>query len=423
MNTANFDPYEFSKKEIDGVPVYYKHLPWAPCVHIRIVFNVGGFNDPVEKEGLSHFLEHMIFDGSPTLPNKKAIQMWKKLHTLNTWNASTRFNTTTYWLKCMPEKYTEALTGMKDMIFNSYIRPEDIEHERKVITQEAWGRFQNEKLLQYTKVYLKNIYSGHNHERFYTPLGWPSTIAGITHKDVKMWHTTHYGKGNFFILLVGAVEEKQLSHIEEFLRDIPKIIPSFKSPETFNKPLNPKFIKTADEIGEVKEQVEVNITRFAKTIPHEKESTSLIFRQLMYDTLNEKLRIEQSLCYSVVFFSQSSYSFFETGMSVKTEEKNVETVENEFWKIIKNIEMCEYKKRFDEVKILTLQQIVSQERLSQDIADDVVSEIVTFGGKIKTFAENVEEIKRVTYNDIALFAKETFDPEYTLTEIILPSKK
>lgn len=55
MNENNFDIFDFSKKEINGVPIYYKNLPTAPCVNIRVVFNTGAFDDPVGKEGLSHF--------------------------------------------------------------------------------------------------------------------------------------------------------------------------------------------------------------------------------------------------------------------------------------------------------------------------------------------------------------------------------
>ena len=47
-----FDPYDFKKKEIEGVPIFYKNLPWAPCINIYIVFNTGSFNDPVGKEGI-----------------------------------------------------------------------------------------------------------------------------------------------------------------------------------------------------------------------------------------------------------------------------------------------------------------------------------------------------------------------------------
>lgn len=140
MPNKTFDPYDFSKKIIEGVPVYYKNFPNSPCIHINVCFNVGVLNDRPESVGISHFLEHLIFDGSPKLPTKKIIEEWKKVNTLNSWNAWTYFTNTNYHLKCLPEKLDIVLDGMADMIFNPLLKSEDVEHERNVITQEAWGR-------------------------------------------------------------------------------------------------------------------------------------------------------------------------------------------------------------------------------------------------------------------------------------------
>ena len=147
MQTKNFDSYDFSRKEIDGVSIFYKNLPQAPCINIRVVFNIGAFDDPTGKEGVSHFLEHMLLKGCPSIPSKKSIKEWSKINALNTLNAFTNYDNTWYTLKCLPEKYDTAIAGLKDMIFHSFLKLEDIEEERKVITQEAWGRFLNEKFL------------------------------------------------------------------------------------------------------------------------------------------------------------------------------------------------------------------------------------------------------------------------------------
>ncbi|MCX6701700.1 MAG: insulinase family protein, partial [Candidatus Zambryskibacteria bacterium] len=222
MHIKNFDPYDFSKKEIDGVIVYYKNLPWAPCINVYIAFNTGAFSDPVDKEGLSHFLEHMIFNGSPKIKDKKAKNKWSKKYALNSWNAWTSFDQTVYYLKCLPENYKSVLIGMKDMIFHPYLRTKDVEHERGVITQEAWRRFKNEKYLSYTKEISNNLYHGHNYSRVSTPLGWPETIAKISQKDIKQWYDEKYAIGNFYIVLTGAVEDKSIELLKIFMKDIPK---------------------------------------------------------------------------------------------------------------------------------------------------------------------------------------------------------
>jgi predicted Zn-dependent peptidase len=423
MHIKNFDPYDFSKREIDGVSVYYKNLPWAPCVHIRIVFNVGAFNDPVGKEGLSHFFEHIIFDGSPKIPDRKAVRDWSKLNALNTWNAWTSFDNTNYWLKCLPEKFEDALTGMKDMIFHPFLRPEDVEHERKVITQESWNRFLNEKYLAYEKEITDNVFVGHIHSRFASPLGWPETIAKISQEDISVWHKRHYGKGNFFIVLAGTVEEKHLDIINDFLKDLPMATKSENNFGATGKPKQSRFVKTADEIGEVKEQVEISFVRVAEKLSHQKSEVSGVFDMLSRDVLNERLREERSLCYSVSVGTSLEKRFFQAVMNIKTEEKNIKIVEEEFQKFLRDVTFGELRNKFEIVKKTYLERVESNERLSDDIANITLREISKFDGHIITLAEQLEKIRNVSYEDIAEFAKWAFDPEYTYTEIILPSKK
>lgn len=422
MHIENFDPYDFSKKEIDSVPIYYKNIPLAPCIHIRVVFNTGAFDDPVGKEGLSHFFEHLIFDGSPTLPDKKAIREWEKLHTLNTWNAWTSFYITNYWLKCLPEEYDTALAGMKDMIFHSYLRPEDVEHERKVITQEAWNKFQNKKFLEYCREYIKNIFYGHDHARFATSLGWPETIDKISHNDIVSWYKNHYGIGNFFIVLAGAVEEKHIENISLFLKDLPKATENTISGGMLGKPKEKRFIKIADEIGEVKEQVEITIMRINKVLEESRSEIASMSKHLIYDLLHEKLRIDRSLCYNVDVTLWLEKTYSQITMNVKTDEKNIEIVEKEFWNVIEEIQDRKYMSRFETIKKLDIQQVRAQERLSGDIANNVVRDVPRYGRPV-TLTEELTEMGNVTYDDVVKFIKETFDPEYVFTEIILPSKK
>lgn len=423
MYIKNFDPYDFSKKEIEGVPVYYKNLPWAPCIHIHVVFNTGAFNDPLGKEGLSHFLEHMIFDGSPLLPNKKAIKEWSKLHALNSWNAWTNFYQTSYHLECLLEKFETCLEGMKDMIFKSYLKSEDVEHERKVITQEAWGRLQNQKFLDYTKTVLDNLYHGHTRSRFNSPLGWPDTVAKITHEDIQNWHKENYAKGNFCLVITGAIKEENLSVLNSFLSEIPSVNPVPREIKNLSKLKENRLVKTADEIGEIKEQVEITILRAMNHIPQEKVWMISNFRRLLQDILFERLRIENSLCYGIQIYTSLYEDHAEILMSMKTEEKNIEIVEKEFWKVIQEIENSEHQERFESMKSLGIDQVRSEERLSEDIASTMVRRISEREEKINTLEQDLSEMSSVTYEDVRNFTKEVFVPEFVFTEIILPSKK
>lgn len=423
MHSLHFDPYDFEKKVIDGVTVYYKNLPWASTININVVFNTGAFSDPVGKEGLSHFLEHMIFDGSPKLKDKKAIQEWSRKYALNSWNAWTSYYQTNYHLKCLPENYKTVLQGMRDMIFNPYLREKDIEHERGVITQEAWRTFKNEKYIVYLRELLDNIYHGHNFSRVYSALGWPETVARISLLDVKKWHEEKYAIGNFSIILTGAVSEKDIWPLEIFIKDVSKKPATKFIKGPIGKPKKLKIVKSADDIGDPREQAEVTISRSMNFLPEEREEIANLFSTLMRDILNEKLRFEKGLCYNVSFGVWVSVDFTEVSMNIRTEEKNIDIVQKEFWRILKELIEGKYKSRFDTLKKVELDRLISNELVSDQVAGKAVNDISKYGNKINTLSKELKEVEIVTYAGITKFAKEIFDPEYTVIEIILPSKK
>ncbi|MHB1330742.1 MAG: M16 family metallopeptidase [Minisyncoccota bacterium] len=423
MNTPEFDLYHFSKKDVSGIPVYYKNIPSAPCINIRLVFNTGAFNDPVGKEGLTHFLEHLFFNGSPSLPDKKTIKNWKKVNVFNSMNAHTSFSSVWLSTKCFPEKFEKVLEGIKDMVFYPFLRSEDIEHERKVITQEAWNRFNNEKYLNYIKEVKSILSPNHDLGRFNTPLGWPDVIERIKQEDLVEWHKLICGIGNFFIVLTGAIDDSHVKKLNSFAEGLPNVKPLQTRSGVLSKPTQTKLVKNADDIGEIKEQVEISFVRVSKEIDlYEKKELLKVSRALLGDILVEKLRTENSLCYGVAtnFIWDRSYSLF--AINLKTEESKVEIVEKKVKECIEEIVDGKALDRFNTVKQTVLEQFESEEALSDTVANMAMWDILLTNDVI-TKKETLQNLLKIQYEDVITFVKETFNEDYILTEIILSSKK
>lgn len=417
-----FDPYDFSQIEISDIPVFYKNLPWAPCVHVYISFNTGSFGDPVGKEGLSHFLEHMIFDGSPSFADRKEVNEWRKNETLDTWNAYTGHYNTAYHLKCLPEKLKPVLLKMTEQIFSPLLRDEDTEHERKVITQEAWGYFQNEKLLTYIREFTGKVFPGHSLSRVSSALGWPETIATITTEDIRTWHKTHYHTGNMRIIIVGNINDSSLQSLNEVLETTPRGTPVARKHEKTPLPEINEIIKTADEIGLVKEQVEINIS-LHKDIPQNSRDHEHVFRRVLQDILHEKLRDEKALCYGVHVSSRRGAHYVNFSIDIKTSEEHRETVLNTINEHLKLLIYTEtYKNRFEQLRTISLEQLRASEHDSEDIAHSATSEVVRTDD-IKKLIENLNDREKMTFEDMQNIGVYLTDPAYTVTEIILPSKK
>jgi len=422
MHIKNFDPYDFSKKVVEGIPVYYKNLPWSPCTHIHLVFSVGAFNDPKNKEGLAHFLEHMIGAGSPMLPNKKAVKEFNRLYMLNSRNAYTSYNITSYTGKCLPENFGEVVTKLLDQVKNPFIREEDVERERKIITQESWGVYKNQKFINYIKEFTQNLYRNHEKSRIYSPLGWPESIEGISQNDLKKFHFENYVKENFSIFIVGSIQNHDLNILSKLVKTMPKGKKAIKNEGQAKKPLKNRIEKTSDEIGDPKKQLEFSICRFMPRLKEKDEYTAYELSGLLYDILFERLRTEHSLCYGVRVPFRNFKSFSETGISVQTSSENLNLVEKEVWKVIDEIKSNAWKDRFEILNKLTIDQIKSNERSTYDITYNASKDFV-LTNKIESLKKILDGHKKVTYNDIKKLTKKIFDKQYILTEIIFPSEK
>ncbi len=421
MHIKDFDPYDFSKKEIEGVTVYYKNLPWAPCIHLRFTFSVGAFNDPEGKEGLAHFLEHMIGNGCPSIPDKKAMKEFSRLYMLNSRNASTSYNWTSYEGRCLPEYFLKVFRAMTEYVSNPFLRPEDVEHERKIITQEAWNIYKNDKFLKYVNEFNKNFYGKHDKARVYSPLGWPKTIEIINQEDVKNFHKNYYVKENLSIFLVGNIEEKDLSFISDIIKDISSGVKVKKVEEDIGKPKVLRIEKTGEEIGNPKKQLDFSVGRAVTDITEEEIYTGNQMCSLLYDILFERLRVEHSLCYSVAVSFRNYKGFSEGGISVGTSEEKLSIVEKEIWNVINEIIDGKWGSRFEVIHQLQLDQIRSNERLSHDIIFKASKDIIN-RNKIETLKDVIRNTEKISYDNIKKFTKKIFDKEFVFTEVIAPSK-
>ena len=417
-----FDPYDFEKTEIDGVPVYWKNFPTSPCIHIDVCFNVGSLYDTPDRAGMSHFLEHMIFDGSPTLPTKKAITEWSKVYALNSWNAWTYFTNTNFYLRCLPEHFDTALAGMRDMIFHPLLRAEDIEHERQVITQEAWGVFKNEKFLAFCKEMLANQYAGTARAHAASPLGWPETIAHITREDVAEWHARNYGKGNFFIVLAGPITKTHLTEIKKFLKDIPQAKNKKLNFGVISKPKKLLIRKTGEEIGDPREQVDIGVERVMKSSDAPRDEVRKMDDSLLQDILFERLRTERALCYGVSVHSNLQKDFLISAITIEADEKNEKLIVKELWKAIADVTSGAEKKRFDTLKKTNIDRLKSSEEVTKDIVHNSLFDIIQHG-EVTTHSQSVRARENVSYADVSKYIAKVFDKKWTMMEVIVQGKK
>jgi predicted Zn-dependent peptidase len=124
------------KKEylINGVPVVMEQLKNMRSVVLGIWVKVGSRYETPEKNGISHFLEHMFFKGTKKRSAKDiAFEMDSLGGELN---AFTSRESTTFYIKVLDEFLEKGLDLLTDIFLNSTFPEEDIEKEKKIIKEE-----------------------------------------------------------------------------------------------------------------------------------------------------------------------------------------------------------------------------------------------------------------------------------------------
>ena len=426
--TLKYDPYAFEKTKINGVPVLYKKIESAPCIHIRLFFDFGAFHDEEGKEGVAHFLEHMLLKGSSLFPTKKDTKEFSKKYMLNTLNARTGFFFMGVDGKTLPENYEKVIEGMFDMILTPKITQEDFDEEKKVIIQESWGRYKNDKYLKYVRDLCNNNDTIPDRKRISSPLGWPETIEKFTREDILDSYNKNVVKENFFAVIVGNIDNTHINILKPY---IDRLKSGQKSREVYipDKILPDKiklFRNKRVDIGlEDKNQVGIELSvMYPRVKDHEaglrQESIASMFRGLLQEILHERFRLDNSWCYSISastsMQTDSSYLYIYSDIN-KDKEKEGLIIAHE---VLEDLKGDKYKDRFEETKKMTIDRTVSAENLSWDIADTARWEY-TRHRKVTSLEEMVSYLEKVTFEDIKKFAQENFTEEKIFTEILLPS--
>ncbi len=200
----------------NGLRLMVARLPHLHSAEIAIYLKVGGRHDPVGKEGLSHFLEHMLFRG--TSDYATTLELETAFEALGgSVNAATDADSTCFYTRIHPRHANEGIGIFASMLLRPTLA--GIEVEKRIITEEA---------LEDTNESGEDINTDNLSSRLLWPdhpLGMPTvgtlrSIAAFTDQDLREHMAKHYVPGNTVVTVVGDVDPETLfSACEEAFGD------------------------------------------------------------------------------------------------------------------------------------------------------------------------------------------------------------
>ncbi len=211
----------------NGLLVQLKEIHTTPIISQWIWYRVGSRNEIPGKTGISHWVEHMQFKGTPNFPSgvlDKAISREGGF-----WNAFTYLDWTTFFETMPAGKIDLALQLEADRMFNSQFDEHEVESERTVIISEREGS-ENEPLFRLGEAVQAASFDLHSYH--HEVIGEKNDLLKISRDDLYEHYRSYYHPGNVVIALAGDFE---MDAMIDRLSQLYASLPAGSTPQTISR--------------------------------------------------------------------------------------------------------------------------------------------------------------------------------------------
>ena len=118
----------------NGVRIVFEHIPHVRSVAVGVWVDVGSRHETPEENGLTHFIEHMLFKGTTTRTARQIAEEFDRIGGYV--NAFTSKEQTCYYAKVLDHHAKHAISVLADMFFHSQFDEQELDKERQVVLEE-----------------------------------------------------------------------------------------------------------------------------------------------------------------------------------------------------------------------------------------------------------------------------------------------
>jgi predicted Zn-dependent peptidase len=283
----------------NGVRIVYEKIPYVRSITIGVWIGTGSRNENKINNGISHFIEHMVFKGTEKRTAKEIAESIDNIG--GQLNAFTGKECTCYYTKTLDTHFDLALEVLSDMLFNSKFDQKDIDIERKVILEEI-GMYEDSPEELVHDILSEVVWNGNS--LGYPILGTQDCLKQVNRDTIKEYIDVNYLPSNSVISIAGNFNE------EELISAVTKYFGGWK-----NKNINKIEYQKVDFISDIKTKEkdieQVHICAGFEGIEQGNDNLytllaiNNIFGGGMSSRLFQKIREEKGFVYSIYSYPSS----------------------------------------------------------------------------------------------------------------------
>lgn len=389
----------------NGLIVLSEEMSHIRSIAIGIWMKSGSRDEAPELNGISHFIEHMVFKGTTS---RSAQQIARQVDSIGgNMDAFTGKETICFNIKVLDEHLPVAIDILSDLVLNPVFNPKDIVREKGVILEEIKMDEDNPDYLVH-EIFTQNFWKDH-------PLGKPilgtkETVRSFKQENLLNFYRQRFAPNNMIISAAG-----NLNH-ERFVELIQQRFASLSSvPNGYHQPAPAVTPRIVTRNKKSLEQVQLCMGVPSHPISHEKRYVSYVLNTMlgggMSSRLFQKIREEQGLVYSIYSdlnpYRDTGCLSVYAGTSLESTPKVVESVLAEFRELkTKPLAEDELRRAKDQLKgSLMLSLESSTARMSNLARQEMYFE------RFFSLDETIAQIESVTAEELSEMSNQLFQPD------------
>lgn len=398
----------------NGVKIVSEFIPYLKSFSLGFWFNVGARDENPLNNGISHFIEHMLFKGTKT---RTAKQISDTIESYGGYlNAFTSKEHTCYYGRGLSENFKNTFVVIADMIQNPLFKNSHIKKEAGVVIDELKDIDDNPEELIFDK-FEESIFNGHSLS--YPIIGTEKNLLSFDSNNLHRYHRANYRLDNLMIAVSGAIEHEEAVKLAEKYFTGKKSSLIQKRKNFFKHTVIDVTIEK--EIQQVHSIIGRTTYGFNDARRHKLKVLSTLLGDGSSSRLFQAVREKLGMTYQINTFLNSYQDVSVFGVYYSTNDKQAgrvkEIVHREFNKLIKEeVKPKELNRVKEYIKGNTLMSLENTTNRMIRLANSIYHY-----GKVVPIESILNKIDSVNSEDILNLSKEILD-ESTLSRIIIRSK-
>jgi zinc protease len=204
-----FDPKTFTLA--NGLQVVVIENPRAPIVIQMVWYRIGSADEPPGKSGIAHFLEHLMFKGTPSVPPGEFSKIVARNGGQD--NAFTTSDYTAYHQRVAKDKLELIMKLEADRMQNLVLTDEVVLPERDVVLEERRSRTDNDPSARLYEAANAVLYQKHPYR--IPVIGWEDEIRKLGTADALDFYRTYYAPNNAILIIAGDTTADEVRRLAE----------------------------------------------------------------------------------------------------------------------------------------------------------------------------------------------------------------